>query len=218
MDTSVGAISTTTSQRKVRLNGRDWSVLSFIGQVRLIHSNDLSLLLGGGRELKPRSVRAVVARWERRGLIERHYLTRGAPSIALTAHARYLLGLPSNYPVGLPSWTQIPHTLATAAVASRYNTGFVEGGVWSEPTHFDFSHTPDGIVETPHTFIAVEVELNRKSSKRWAEILTALAKEWDVIHYWVASDVDTPLRTLLGEALPPAQQEKFRFFQVEEMS
>lgn len=201
-----------SSERQVRLNGRDWHVLSFLGQVRLIQSDDLNLVLGRGRLLAPRSVRAVIARWDRRGLVQRHYLAPGPPAVTLTAHGRYSLGLPTTHPVGLPSWTQIPHTLATASVAARYMTGFVESGVWSDPSNFSYTHTPDGVVETTDSFIAVEVELNRKSEERWRSILSDLANEWDKVHYWTNEDVGKALMRVASESLNEEQLNKFRFF------
>lgn len=217
MTTTRTQLANIKGTKPVRLNARDWSVLGFIGQLGMIRTDDVGFLLGRGVPLAPRTVRAVIARWERAGFVERHHVTAGPSSITLTAHARYRLQLPTSFRVGLPAWSQIPHTLTTAAIATRYQTGFVEDGTWSHPSMFGTRHQADGIVETPEAFIAVEVELNRKSSDRWADILGELAGEWDRIHYWVAAGIEEPLRRVLEESLPVEQQAKFRFFPVGEL-
>lgn len=219
MKTALAATSReAVSIKPVRLGPRDYAALTFVASVRMIRLDDLALVLGYGRELQPRTVRAVVARWERCGLVERHRVTAGPSSITLTPHGRYKLRLDGDTPVGLPSWSQIPHTLTNAAIAVRYKTGFVEASSWSHPSLFDTSHTPDGVVETPELIGAIEVELNRKSVPRWQAILQDLNEHWDFVHYWIGPGIGDPLQTVLKDTLSTQQQGKFRFFELGELA
>lgn len=219
MKTALAATSReAVSIKPVRMGPRDYSVLTFVANVRMIRLDDLALVLGYGRELKPRTVRAVVARWERCGLVERHRVTVGPSSITLTPYGRYKLRLNEDTSIGLPSWSQIPHTLTNAAIAARYKTGFVEASSWSHPSLFDTSHAPDGVVETPENLGAIEVELNRKSVRRWQGILRDLGENWDFVHYWVASGIGESLHTVLTDTLSTEQQAKFRFFELGELA
>lgn len=174
--------------KSVRITERDMETLYTIAQLQAVRLDDVGRLLGGGAPLSERTVRGVVERWKRRGLVEAHRTLSGPSVITLTRAGAYLINADPSWPLGPPSWTLLRHALTTSAVAVTYMLDS-NAGQWQRPAYARKRHTPDGICVRGSLRAAIEIELNSKSSDRWGLIFDDVLTNYSAVHYWVSPSV-----------------------------
>ena len=177
-----------------RLTERDRDALATVAALRAVRLDDVALLLAalagrGARPLGMRTTRDIVARWQALGLTRTEPYPGQGPAIVLpTPRGAALAHLGRPKP---PSWTDLPHTLTTAAVAMRY---LAAGGSWQAETWLRLGlpkgdHLPDGVWLPVGNVppVAIEVERNAKAGERWASIAANLLGQYQVVHYWLSA-------------------------------
>ena len=211
-----GAPATVT---RFRTTPRDVEVLTFMAEMYGIRKDQLGRLLGGVSE---RTLRALIDRWVRAGLVQRRTIFLREPAWLWPTRA----GLDMT-PHPLPYWEPRPGILEHVfsvneirlRVAERHPEATwiserklrAEAGGANRPEHM-----PDGVVVKEGHEIAIEVQLAHKSRDRAASMLAHLTASYDGA--WIFARAGGPslaIARALGE-LPTDKQGRVRLLPLEE--
>jgi hypothetical protein len=184
-----------------------------------IRKDQLGRLLGGVSE---RTLRALMDRWVRAGLVARRTIFLREPAWLWPTREGLALA-----PFSLPYWEPRPgileHVLSVnevrLRVAERHPDATwiserrlrAEAGGANRPQHM-----PDGVVMKDGHEIAIEVQLAHKSRERAVAMLAHLTARYDGA--WIFSKAGGPRHAIaraLGE-LPTDKQERVRLLPLEE--
>lgn len=204
---------------QVRITARDVEVMTFLAEQYGIRKDQLPRLVGGVSE---RTIRALIDRWVRGGLVNRRTIFAGEHAwLWPTRDGIELSG------ERLPYWEPRPGILEHVywvteirfRVAERHpDSAWVserrlraEAGGANRPEHM-----PDGLVLKVDRRIAIEVQLAQKSRERAAETLAHLTEAYDGA--WIFAKAGGPalaIERALAD-LPPARRKKLRLLGLED--
>ena len=189
----------TKKKRSLRLTERDIEYITWIAEQQAVRLDTLQLLFAvQGKKIDTRSLRRLVERWQRFGLVEKKMLIAKAPSIVWpTVEGMRVANLSlsrgeRNY---TPSFSSVHHTVATARVRVEYER---RGWEWTCERdlrrEFGANHLPDGLASLGDQRVLVEVERSRKESSRIKHIILSNLRTVNVTgcDYWT-SDALYPL-------------------------
>ena len=182
---------------QVRLTARDLQVMAFLAEQYGIRKDQLPRLVGGVSE---RTIRALIDRWVRAGLVSRRSIFAGTHAwLWPTREGLELSG------EALPYWEPRPGILEHVywvneirfRVAGRHpDSAWVserrlraEAGGANRPEHM-----PDGLVLKSDRRIGVEVQLAQKSRERAAETLAHLTEAYDGA--WIFAKAGGPFQAI----------------------
>ena len=204
---------------EVRLTARDLDVMAFMSEQYGIRKDQLPRLVG---DVAERTIRALIDRWVRAGLIKRRTIFAGEHSwLWPTREGLELSG------EALPYWEPRPGILEHVywvneirfRVAERHaDSAWVserrlraEAGGANRPEHM-----PDGLVLKGDTRIAVEVQLAQKSRERAAETLAHLTGTYD--GSWIFAKAGGPFQAIdrALAALDPTRTKRVRLLPLED--
>jgi hypothetical protein len=203
----------------VRLTQRDVEVVSFMGEQYGVRKDQLPQLVGGVSE---RTIRALIDRWVRAGLINRRTIFAGDHAwLWPTREGLELSGDP------LPYWEPRPGILEHVywvnevrfRVAAKHpGSSWIserrlraEAGGANRPEHM-----PDGLVLKAGKQIAIEVQLAQKSRDRSVASLAYLTETYDGA--WVFARAGGPAAAveLAIGSLAPDRAKQVRLLPLEE--
>jgi len=199
---------------QIRLNARDLSLLTWVGDQYAVRLDSLQLLLGrearqptreAGR-LRPSTARRVISRWLQDELVTSRKFFYGEPSwIWLTQ--RGLRQMAFSFRLWTPKVALLRHVHEVNRVRMHIEQSYASLQHWRGERRLrrehcgdkDF-HVPDGeVVTQAHGVIAVEVELSLKARPRLQQIVKTLAHHYPRVWVFV-----TPVtRTLVAEMTGP---------------
>ena len=204
---------------QIRLTPRDVAVLTFLSEQYGIRKDQLPQLIG---DVAERTIRALIDRWVRAGLVSRRTIFAGD-------HA-WLWPTPNGLdltPLRLPYWEPRPGILdhvywvneTRFRVAKRHPDSRwiserrlrAEAGGANRPEHM-----PDGLVLRGGARIAIEVQLAQKSADRAAATLGFLTQTYDGA--WIFAKTGGPFTAIeraLGE-LDGAKAKRVRLLPLED--
>ena len=204
---------------QVRITPRDVEVMSFMAEQYGIRKDQLPQLLG---DVSERTIRALVDRWVRAGLVRRRTVFAGKHAWLWPTREGLELA-----PVLFPYWEPRPGILdhvywvneVRFRVADRHRdsswvserTLRAEAGGANRPDHM-----PDALVLKADKQIAVEVQLTQKSRERAADTMRYLTETYDGA--WVFARDGGPataIQTALAE-LPLERAQRVRLLPLEE--
>lgn len=213
---------------EIWLTPRDRTVLRWIGEQYAVRLDTLGVLLGRDATqptLTPgcvarSTVRRVIARWRRAGLVSTRKFFFGEPAwVWLTT--RGLRQLDFGYRPCTPKAGLLDHLHMVNQVRLRVEAHYTEATDWRSERFLRReygrnrrTHIPDAeIVTNQDAVIGVEVELTQKSRRRAQEIAHKLAHRYDCIWFFV-NRLTRPTVT----AATQVQPSRFRVYDVEQVA
>lgn len=200
--------SMTTAHRGIRLNARDLAALSRIveGRVATLETVQLYLYvhdrgagcLEGKRTL--RSVRYVVNRWVRAGLVSTERNPFGGNTLVVAQKpAMELVDAPTGMRAGLPSMGILRHSVAVQRVGAEL---MVRGYEWTHEVRLPWNdgHRPDGCANRLEENFAVEVDLTRKQRDRWIAIAHSNVARYNFVAYHTTHNLAPTLQRWVADA------------------
>ena len=203
---------------QVRITKRDVEVMTFMAEQYGVRKDQLGCLL----EVSDRTIRALIDRWVRAGLVSRRTIFAG--DHAWLWPTRDGLELASErFPVWEPRPGILEHVFQVTEVrfkvaAKHPDATWIserklraEAGGANRPEHM-----PDGLVLKAGKQIAIEVQLAQKSRDRAADTLSYLTRTYDGA--WIFARAGGPtaaIETALG-ALRPEAAKRVRLLPLEE--
>ena len=190
----------------VQVTDRDVEVLGWVADQYAVRTDVIRWLLGGGRPLSDSRTRAIVARWQRAGLVESRRFFAGAPHVVWPTRVGTALVRP-GWRSRPPTLSLLPHHHAVSQVRlaiERRGQGsewVCERVLYKQRSSPD-AHVPDGTFRSsggPVT--AVEVELTLKSADRLRDIVRDLTLDHEAVLYVVADTTIGRAVTAVAEAL-----------------
>ncbi len=180
-----------------------------------------------GAELGQATVRDMVERWQRAGLVEHRKFLVGQPGwVWLTRHGLEQMDLP--YRVWEPQVSGLNHVYWCSQVRLMLELRWVARGqqvLWQSEralryedeqerrearavgnTHTN-SHLPDAVVELDGKTIAVEVELTAKTAARVRDIMRRVVWRYERAWYFVAPAAATVVQRAWSQLEPSVQRE-----------
>lgn len=197
MSTSTIDISTSSSNRTstshgVQITERDLEVLAWIADQYAVRTDVICWLLGEGRALSDSRTRAIVARWQRAGLVDSRRFFAGAPNVVWPTRAGTNLVR--------PGWRSRPpnlallahhHTVSQVRLAIErrgHGTDWVSERVLYKERATPDAHVADGtFLSSRGPVTAVEVELTLKSADRLRDIVRDLTLDHEAVLYVVGT-------------------------------
>lgn len=176
----------------VQVTARDVAAVGWLAANRCAWVDDYGACLAalvGRSGLGDRAVRLVVARQVELGLVERHRVWAGQPSVlTVTRRGARLVGWQASS-VSLPAITQLQHACAISHVSlltAGWGRWVSEAVVWRD--YRQLPRKPDAILVTPTVGqVAVEVELTCKTKDRTKRILLQLLANFPAVQFWCGS-------------------------------
>ena len=211
-------MATRADKGQVRLTPRDLEVMTFMGEQYGLRKDQLARYL----EVSDRTLRALIDRWVRGGLINRRTIFAGQPAWLWPTRQGLELS-----PVALPHWEPRPGILehvywvteVRLRVADRHPDSHwtserilrAEVGGTNRPEHM-----PDALVTKAGKQIAVEVQLAHKSRDRAGASVASLTDAYDGV--WMFAQAGGPTAALQRavQGLPPDRAKKVRLLPLEE--
>lgn len=175
----------------VHVTDRDVDVLGWITDQYAVRTDVIRWLLGDGTPLSDSRTRAVVARWQRAGLVESRRFFAGAPNVVWPTRAGTALVRP-GWRSKPPNLSLLAHHHAVSQVRLAIerrgrDTGWVCERVLYRKRAAHDAHVPDGTFRSSRGPItAVEVELTLKSADRLRDIVRDLTLDHEAVLYVVA--------------------------------
>lgn len=188
----------------VQVTDRDVHVLGWVADQYAVRTDVIRWLLGVGRPLSDSRTRAIVARWQRAGLVESRRFFAGAPHVVWPTRAGTALVRP-GWRSRPPTLSLLPHHHAVSQVRlaiERRGQGsewVCERVLYKQRSSPD-AHVPDGTFRSSRGPVtAVEVELTLKSADRLRDIVRDLTLDHEAVLYVVAD-------TTIGRAVTAAAE------------
>ena len=191
--------------RGVQITSRDVATIGWITEQYAVRTDVIRWLLGNGQPLSDSRTRAVVARWQRAGLVESRRFFAGAPNVVWPTRAGTTLVRP-GWRARPPVLSMLAHHHAVSRVRLAIErrgqgTDWICERVLYKQRATPEAHVPDGVFLSsrgPRT--AVEVELTLKAADRLRDILRDLTLDHEAVLYVVADAtiaraVDTAVRS-----------------------
>jgi len=193
-----------------KLTSRDIVVFGWIAEQWLADLVQLGVLLGreaGRLPVTESTVRKRVLKWRQMGMVEYSsaMIELGfAPYVWLTAKGLKLLG--TDYSYHMPAFTRVNHSLAVNNIRLALEHQFADEGVeWVSERFLKANEKPiplpDGAAVIGGKRYAIEVELVRKSEKRYPELFrkhrrNGFARLW----YYAAEEAIAAVARNVGKA------------------
>lgn len=211
-------MATRSDAGHVRLTQRDIEVMGFMGEQYGLRKDQLARFL----EVSERTLRALIDRWVRAGLISRRTIFAGQPAWLWPTRQGLELS-----PTALPHWEPRPGILehvywvteVRLRVADRHPDSHwtserilrAEVGGANRPEHM-----PDALVTKAGKRIAVEVQLAHKSRDRAGATVGYLTDTYDGV--WIFAQAGGPTAALerAVDQLPSDRAKKVRLLPLEE--
>lgn len=207
---------------QIRLNCRDLTLLTWVGDQYAIRLDSLQVLLGRSAQqvtkvegqVSESTARQVIARWKQEDLVAtRKFFYREPEWIWLTSNG--LRQVDFSFKFWLPSVGKLPHFHLVNQVRLRTEQSYAPLQQWrgerllrQEHRGDTRFHVPDGEVVTKmQEVIAIEVERTLKPRRRAQEIIENLSRHYQRIWYFV-----TPMtRAVIAESVADYQAQ-FRLY------
>ncbi len=220
---------------QMRYTERDMWALTWIGDQYGIRFDQLQRLLGqragaamqSSTELGQATVRDMVERWQRAGLVEHRKFLVGQPGwVWLTRSGLEHMDLP--YRVWEPQVSGLSHVYwcnQVRLLVEPRQVGRGHRAVWQSErrlryeeeqqrrearaggTTYTTSHLPDAVVEVDGKTIAVEVELTAKTGARVRDIMRRVVWRYGRAWYFVAPAAATVVQRAWIQLEPSVQRE-----------
>lgn len=181
-----------TKSTGVQITERDLEVLGWIADQYAVRTDVIRWLLGEGRALSDSRTRAIVARWQRAGLVESRRFFAGAPNVVWPTRAGINLVRP-GWRSRPPNLALLAHHHAVSqvrlAIEQRgHGTDWVCERVLYKKRSTHDAHVADGtFLSTKGPVTAVEVELTLKSADRLRDIVRDLTLDHEAVLYVVGT-------------------------------
>lgn len=190
--TNPGIDTPSTKSTGVQITERDLETLGWIADQYAVRTDVIRWLLGEGRALSDSRTRAIVARWQRAGLVESRRFFAGAPNVVWSTR--------TGTNLVRPGWRSRPPNLALLAhhhAVSQVRLAIEQrehGSDWvcerllykQRSTHD--AHVADGTFRsTKGPVTAVEVELTLKAADRLRDIVRDLTLDHEAVLYVVGT-------------------------------
>lgn len=204
---------------------RDREALQWIGEQYAIRMDQLAVLLGRSATEPTRApgilgnetVRKLVHRWKKAGLVDRAILARGEPGwVWLTREGLDQMEL--EYRLWEPKAQSLPHLFAINQARLLVEVRQPEAEWRSERmlnsgrpflrSQTRLEHRPDAEVVLGQQVVAIEVERSVKAALRLRTIFYELARTYAGIWYFCPPAIQKPLEQALAQ-LDPAVRRKF---------
>ena len=213
------ARSTRSDAGQVRITPRDVSVLTYMGEQYGLRKDQLPRLVG---DVAERTVRALIDRWVRAGLINRRTVFAGDHAwLWPTTTGLELSGR------SLPYWEPRPGILEHVYWVNEIRFRVADrhpDAAWISERHLRAEagganrpeHMPDGLVLKAGKQIAIEVQLAQKSRERAADTLAYLTQAYEGA--WIFAKAGGPFLAIergLGE-LKSEKAKRVRLLPLEE--
>ncbi len=176
--------------RGVQITERDVAVIAWIADQYAVRSDVLRWLLGDGEPLSQSRTRALIARWQRAGLVHAKRFFAGSPQVVWPTREGTRLVRP-GWRWREPTVAMLAHHHAVSVVRlgiERRGQGtdwVCERTLYQQRTVPD-AHVPDGVFRSSQgTETAVEVELTVKSAERLRGIVRDLTLDHAAVLYVV---------------------------------
>ena len=176
--------------RGVQITERDVVAIAWIADQYAVRSDVLRWLLGDGEALSESRTRALMARWQRAGLVHAKRFFAGAPRVVWPSREGMRLVRP-GWRWREPTVAMLAHHHAVSVVRlgiERRGQGrdwVCERTLYKQRTVPD-AHVPDGVFRSSQgTETAVEVELTVKSAERLRSIVRDLTLDYAAVLYVV---------------------------------
>ena len=199
------------ARQGVQITGRDIEVLSWIADQYAVRTDVIRWLLGPhGTPLSDSRTRAIVARWQRAGLVESRRFFVGEPHVVWpTRQGMQLVG--SRWRSRTPNVALLHHHHAVSQVRLAIER-LGHGSNWvCERTLFakrptPTAHVPDGVFDSKQgVSTAVEVELSVKAADRLRDIIRDLTLDYEAVLYVVR---DAKVGTAVTTAVKDVGEER----------
>ncbi len=220
---------------QMRYTERDMWALTWIGDQYGIRFDQLQWLLGqraggpmrSGAELGHATVRDMIERWQRAGLVEHRKFLVGQPGwVWLTRRGLEQMDLP--YRVWEPQASGLSHVYWCSQMRLVLERRWAARGhraVWQSErrlryeeeqqrrearaggTTYTTSHLPDAVVEVDDKTIAVEVELTAKTGARVRDIMRRVVWRYGRAWYFVAPAAATVVQQAWSQLESSMQRE-----------
>ncbi len=192
VDISTGTVARNDGKRAgVQLTERDVAVLGWIADQYAVRTDVIRWLLSnGGTPLSDSRTRAIVARWQRAGIVESRRFFAGAPHVVWPTRAGMALVRPS-WRSKSPTLSLLAHHHAVSevrlAVERRgQGSGWVCERILYKERATPDTHVPDGRFRSARGPVtAVEVELTLKAADRLRDIIRDLTLDHEAVLYVV---------------------------------
>lgn len=172
----------------VQLTDRDLETIGWITDQYAVRTDVIRWLLGDGRPLSDSRTRAIVARWQRAGLVDSRRFFAGTPNVVWPTR--------SGTNLVRPGWRSRPPNLALLAhhhAVSRVRLAIEQRGhdvdwvcertLYRQRTSHG-THVADGTFNSSRgPLTAVEVELTLKSADRLHDIVRDLTLDYEAVLY-----------------------------------
>jgi hypothetical protein len=181
-----------TKSSGVQLTERDLEVLGWIGDQYAVRTDIIRWLLGDGRPLSDSRARAIVARWQRAGLVDSRRFFAGTPNVVWLTRRGTALVRP-GWRSRPPNVAMLAHHHAVSQVRlaierRAHGTDWVSERVLYKHRSTPDAHVADGTFRSSRGPVtAVEVELTLKSSDRVRDIVRDLTLDHEAVLYVVGS-------------------------------
>jgi hypothetical protein len=178
------------ARQGVQITSRDIDTIGWITEQYAVRTDVIRWLLSNGQPLSESRTRAIVARWQRAGLVESRRFFAGAPNVVWPTREGTRLTR-SGWRVHVPTVALLAHTHAVSVVRlalerSAHGTSWVcERTLFKQRTNHQ-AHVADGVFRSNRDVdTAVEVELTVKSADRLRDIIRDLTLDYGGILYVV---------------------------------
>lgn len=211
---------------QIRLNSRDITVLTWIGEQYAVRLDTLQRLLGREAQqatkvegqVSESTARRVLERWKQERLVSSRKWFYGEPEwVWLTAHGLRQMELP--FKAGQPSVALLSHVHLVNLLRLYTEATYKEFKQWRgerllRQLHRGDSgfHIPDGEVVTDTGVIAIEVERTLKSRPRVEQIVQTLSHHYQRVWFFVTPET----RPLVTEATA-RQRDRFTLYDLEKL-
>lgn len=189
----VGARNVATSESKpagVQLTERDVDTIGWLADQYAVRTDVIRWLLGNGAPLSDSRTRAIVARWQRAGIVDSRRFFAGAPQVVWPTRTGMALVRP-GWRAKPPTLSLLAHHHAVSQVRlaierrGQGSSWVCERVLYKERSTPD-AHVPDGRFRSARGPVtAVEVELTLKAADRLRDIVRDLTLDHEAVLYVV---------------------------------
>ena len=184
----------------IKITDRDLAILRFVGEQYGVRIDQLARLLKrpDDGELSASATRAVVARWDKAGLVASRKLIADDPRFVwLTRKGLEEVGL--AFKPWTPTVASLAHIFWTTQVRMHTEDRHPDSAWRSErelrngrsmqTVSTESNHDVDAEIHLPQGVVAVEVELTSKSVERRRSIMAQVAQRYATVWYFAPANV-----------------------------